>query len=90
MNRNQQIDEQHLLYSLPTLEDSLILEADYQDGNTGRYVFNEQKAGSERLLKVKRQRQLYISSDLNKVLISGEDGKAMGDEYASVEHCSCL
>jgi ATP-dependent Clp protease ATP-binding subunit ClpB len=31
--------------------------------------------------------QVYISSDLNKVLISGEDeAKAMGDEYVSVEH----
>ena len=31
--------------------------------------------------------QLYISNDLNKVLISAEDeAKAMGDEYVSVEH----
>ena len=31
--------------------------------------------------------QVYISNDLNKVLISAEDEmKAMGDEYVSVEH----
>ncbi len=31
--------------------------------------------------------QVYISNDLNKVLINAEDeSKAMGDEYVSVEH----
>ena len=31
--------------------------------------------------------QLYISNDLNKVLINAEDeAKTMGDEYVSVEH----
>ena len=41
----------------------------------------------ERLTKVSGGGQLYISNDLNKVLINGEDeAKAMGDEYVSVEH----
>ena len=48
---------------------------------------NEAKQAVERLTKVSGGGQLYISNDLNKVLINGEDeAKAMGDEYVSVEH----
>ena len=84
---NQQIDEQHLLYSLLTLEDSLILKLVTKMGIQGDMFSNEAKQAVERLPKVSGSGQLYISSDLNKVLISGEDeAKAMGDEYVSVEH----
>ena len=84
---NQQIDEQHLLYSLLTLEDSLILKLITKMGIQGDMFSNEAKQAVERLPKVSGSGQLYISSDLNKVLISGEDeAKAMGDEYVSVEH----
>ena len=84
---NQQIDEQHLLYSLLTLEDSLILKLVTKMGIQGDMFSNEAKQAVERLPKVSGGGQLYISSDLNKVLISGEDeAKAMGDEYVSVEH----
>ena len=84
---NQQIDEQHLLYSLLTLEDSLILKLITKMGIQGDMFSNEAKQTVERLPKVSGGGQLYISSDLNKVLISGEDeAKAMGDEYVSVEH----
>ena len=39
------------------------------------------------LPKVSGSGQVYISSDLNKVLINAEDeSRAMGDEYVSVEH----
>ena len=31
---NQEIEEEHLLYALLTQEDSLILKADREDGNT--------------------------------------------------------
>ena len=84
---NQQIDEQHLLYSLLTLEDSLILKLITKMGIQGDMFSNEAKQAVEHLPKVSGSGQLYISSDLNKVLISGEDeAKAMGDEYVSVEH----
>ena len=84
---NQQIDEQHLLYSLLTLEDSLMLKLITKMGIQGDMFSNEAKQAVERLPKVSGSGQLYISSDLNKVLISGEDeAKAMGDEYVSVEH----
>ena len=48
---------------------------------------NEAKQAIEKLTKVSGGGQLYISNDLNKVLINAEDeAKAMGDEYVSVEH----
>lgn len=84
---NQQIDQQHLLYSLLTLDDSLILKLITKMGIQGDMFTNEAKQAVERLTKVSGGGQLYISNDLNKVLINGEDeAKAMGDEYVSVEH----
>ena len=84
---NQQIDQAHLLYSLLTLEDSLILKLITKMGIQGEMFSNEAKQLLERLPKVSGSGQLYISNDLNKVLINGEDeAKAMGDEYVSVEH----
>ena len=83
---NQQIDELHLLYSLLTLEDSLILKLVTKMGIQGDMMAGEVKQALEKLPKVSGG-QLYISSDLNKVLLDGEDeAKAMGDEYVSVEH----
>ena len=63
---NQQIDEQHLLYSLLTLEDSLILKLITKMGIQGDMFSNEAKQAVERLPKVSGSGQLYISSDLNK------------------------
>ena len=84
---NQQIDQQHLLYSLLTLDDSLILKLGTKMGIQGDMFTNGAKQAVERLTKVSGGGQLYISNDLNKVLINGEDeAKAMGDEYVSVEH----
>ena len=83
---NQEVDQEHFLYSLLTVEDSLI----------GKLItkmdinFDVFLAQVEGLLKKKVKvsgGQLYISNDLNKVLINAEDeAKTMGDEYVSVEH----
>ena len=84
---NQQIDQPHLLYSLLTLEDSLIMKLITKMGIQGELFKNEAKQALEKLTKVSGGGQLYISNDLNKVLINAEDeAKAMGDEYVSVEH----
>lgn len=83
---NQQIDQQHLLYSLLTLDDSLILKLITKMGVPGEQFAGSVKGSLERLPKVSGG-QLYISNDLNKVLIHAEDeARAMGDEYVSVEH----
>ena len=84
---NQQIDQEHLLYALLTLEDSLILKLVTKMGVQGDMLKNEVKQALEKLPKVSGGGQLYISNDLNKVLINAEDeAKSMGDEYVSVEH----
>ncbi len=84
---NQQIDQEHLLYALLTLEDSLILKLVTKMGIQGDMLKNEVKQALETLPKVSGGGQLYISNDLNKVLINAEDeAKSMGDEYVSVEH----
>ncbi len=84
---NQQLEQEHLLLSLLTLEDSLILKLITKMNISGEMFANEARQAVERLPKVSGGGQLYVSNDLNKVLISAEDeAKAMGDEYVSVEH----
>lgn len=84
---NQQIEQEHLLYSLLTLEDSLILKLLTKMGITKELIVNEAEQKLAGLPKVSGAGQVYISNDLNKVLIHAEDeSRAMGDEYVSVEH----
>ncbi|MBR6616159.1 MAG: type VI secretion system ATPase TssH, partial [Lachnospiraceae bacterium] len=84
---NQQISQEHLLVSLLRLEDSLILKLITKMGISGEQFLNEAETLVNRLPKVSGGGQIYISNDLNKVLINAEDeAKAMGDEYVSVEH----
>ncbi len=84
---NQEIEQEHLLYSLLTLEDSLLLKLVTKMEINGSQIAEEARQAVEKLPKVSGGGQLYISSDLNKVLINAEDeAKAMGDEYVSVEH----
>ncbi len=83
---NQQIEQEHLFYSLLTIEDSLILKLLEKMGVTKEQITNEAEQKLAGLPKVSGG-QVYISNDLNKVLIHAEDeSKAMGDEYVSVEH----
>ena len=84
---NQQIDQEHLLVSLLRLDDSLIMKLVTKMGISGEQFLNEAAQALEKLPKVSGGGQIYISNDLNKVLINAEDeAKAMGDEYVSVEH----
>ena len=84
---NQQIEQEHLFYSLLTLDDSLILQLLTKMGISKELITNEAQQKLAGLPKVSGSSQVYISNDLNKVLINAEDeSKAMGDEYVSVEH----
>ncbi len=84
---NQQIEQEHLFYSLLSLDDSLILKLLTKMGITKELIVNEAEQKLAALPKVSGGGQVYISNDLNKVLIHAEDeSKAMGDEYVSVEH----
>ena len=83
---NQEIDQEHFLYSLLTIEDSLIAKLlTKMDINLD--VFLAQVEGAIKKRPQVSGGQIYISNDLNKVLINAEDEvKQMGDEYVSVEH----
>ena len=84
---NQQIEQEHLFYSLLSLEDSLILKLLTKMGVGKELILNKAEQKLLGLPKVSGSGQVYISSDLNKVLINAEDeSRAMGDEYVSVEH----
>ena len=83
---NQQIDQEHLLYSLLTVEDSLIFKLITKMGISGDQFRDEVQQAIGKLPKVSGG-QVYFSNDANKVLVNAEDeAKAMGDEYVSVEH----
>ena len=83
---NQEIEQEHLLVSLLTLEDSLILKLIEKMEIQKEHFMNKAKEALEKRVKVSGG-QVYMGQALNKVLISAEDeAKAMGDEYVSVEH----
>ena len=83
---NPEIDQEHFLYSLLTIEDSLILKLiEKMEVNKDAFLSQTQQL-IEKKPKVSGG-QVYISKSLNEVLVSAEDeSKAMGDEYVSVEH----
>ena len=83
---NQEIDQEHLLYSMLTIEDSLILKMIEKMDIEKNYFLNRVEELLNKKVKVQGG-NLRISNDLNKVLISAEDeAKNMGDEYVSLEH----
>ncbi len=83
---NPEIEQEHLLYSLLTIEDSLILKLIEKMEIQKEYFVNRVKQALEKRVKVQGG-QIYIGQYLNKVLVSAEDeAKQMGDEYVSVEH----
>ena len=83
---NQEIEQEHLLYSLLTIEDSLILKLiEKMEIQKEHFVERSRQALTKRV-KVQGG-QVYIGKDLNQALIHAEDeAKQMGDEYVSVEH----
>ncbi|NLL79019.1 MAG: ATP-dependent chaperone ClpB [Clostridiales bacterium] len=83
---NQEIEQEHLLYSLLTIEDSLILKLIEKMEIQKEHFLNRVQSALEKRVKVQGGR-VYVGQHLNKVLISAEDeARAMGDEYVSVEH----
>lgn len=83
---NQEIDQEHLLYSLLTVDDSLIAKL---LANMGINVESFSKE-SEKLVAYRPKvsgGKLFTSPDFSKALIQAEkEAKQMGDEYVSVEH----
>ncbi len=83
---NQEIEQEHLLYGLLTIEDSLILKLIEKMEIQTAHFTDRVKQAVEKRTKVQGG-QVYVGAELNKVLVSAEDeAKQMGDEYVSVEH----
>ena len=83
---NHEIEVEHLLYCLLTIEDSLILKLIEKMGIQKEHFVNRAEEAVAKRVKVQGG-QVYVGKDLNVVLTSAEDeAKQMGDEYVSVEH----
>ena len=83
---NQEIEQEHLLYALMTIEDSLIARLVEKMGIDKDVFISRIEEAIRKRTKVQGGNP-YIGPDLNKAFISAEDeAKALGDEYVSVEH----
>ena len=83
---NQEIEQEHLLYSLLTIEDSLILKLIQKMEIHKEHFLNNVESSLAKRVKVQGG-QPYVGQYLNQALISAEDeAKSLGDEYVSVEH----
>ncbi len=83
---NQEIEQEHLLYSLLTVDDSLILKLIEKMEIQKEHFLNRAEQAVAKRTKVQGGK-VFVGKDLNKVLISAEDeAKVLGDEYVSVEH----
>lgn len=83
---NQEIDQEHLLYSLLTVDESLIAKLIEKMDIDLNHFMKE----SEKLLAYRPKvngGNLFTSSDFQKTFVHAEkEAKQMGDEYISVEH----
>ena len=83
---HQEIDQEHFLYSLLTIDDSLIASLLEKMGINKETFLSQVQELLNKKPKVSGG-QVYMSNDLNQVLLHGEDEmKAMKDENVSVEH----
>ena len=83
---NQELAQEHLLYNMLTVDDSLIVSL-LKKMDIDPVVFKAQVEGLINKRPKVEGGQIYVGNDLNKVLIYAEnEAKAMGDEYISVEH----
>ncbi|MBF1018784.1 MAG: ATP-dependent chaperone ClpB [Lachnospiraceae bacterium] len=83
---NQEIEQEHLLYSLLQVEDSLIRKLLEKMGVDTASFENRVRQALEKRTKVSGGKP-YVGQYLNQVLTGAEDeAKALGDEYVSVEH----
>ena len=87
-NSNQEIKQEHLLYSLLTVDDSLIASLlKKMDVNVDIFEIAAERAVTD-LPKVSGSSEdVYMSQELSRTLMKAEDiSKKMKDSYISVEH----
>ena len=84
---NQYVEQVHLLYSLITIDESLIAQLLKKMGVPMEQFKASIVDAISRLPKVSGAGQMYFSQGANLALTKAEDhAKSMGDEYVSVEH----
>ena len=84
---NQEIEEEHLLYSLLTIDDSLILKLIEKMEIQKEHFVNRVEQALEKRVKVQGGQKVW-GEHLNRVITSlaPEEAKQMGDELIAVEH----
>ena len=84
---NQEIEEEHLLYSLLTIDDSLILKLIEKMEIQKEHFINRVEQALEKRVKVQGGQKVW-GEHLNRVITSlaPEEAKQMGDELIAVEH----
>ena len=85
---NQQIEQEHMIYSLLTIDDSLIAKLIEKMGIDPQTFTARVLNAVKCLPKVSGSNaQIYVSQSLNKALLDAEnEAKNLGDDYVSVEH----
>ena len=84
---NCQIEQEHLLFALISQESGLIPEIVKGMGISLNSLFELVTERISKLSKVSGGSQIYMSNDLNQVLVEAEkQAKSMQDEFVSVEH----
>lgn len=83
---NQELTQEHLLYGLLTIDESLISKLVERMEINREHFLNRVISEIEKKPKVSGANP-YVGQDLRKVLSDGENqARRMGDEYVSVEH----
>ena len=85
---NQEVVSEHLLYSLLTLDDSLIKKLlDKMGIATSAFIDEAEKLVKARPHVSGSSEDIYMGQDISRVILTAEtEAKKMGDEYISVEH----
>ncbi len=88
-NQNQQIEQLHILYSLLTIDDSLIKQM-LKKMNVNESFESSVKSEISKLPKVTGSREadkVYVTQDVDAMFLDSEKvAEKMKDEYVSVEH----
>ena len=84
---NPEVDSEHLLYALLTIDESLIAKMVEKMQIHLPSFTDRVKKSIDKKPRVSGSGQTYMSQSLNKVLVTAEDvASKMGDDYVSVEH----
>lgn len=85
---NQEVSSEHLLYSILTIDDSLIKKLLEKQGiATAAFIDEAEKLVSEKPRVSGSSEDIFMGQDIGRVLLAAEtEAKKMNDDYISVEH----